>query len=210
MARMTACASMEPPSANRTVRCGSVDFQRGGRAGGDQFGAELLGLPARALGQLATRHPVRKAQVVLDPRALARLTAGRGAFDEHRAQTLGGAVDGGGQARGAAADDDQVVELLGRLGGQAQRVGQLGVGGIDEGFATFGDDDRQPQAVLAGGLQEPLAGGLVGHEPGVVEPVAGQEVADLPGPGRPAVPDHLGVRDRVFGCRSPRVQQRRR
>ena len=150
------------------------------------------------VGQLAARHPVRKAQVVLDPRALAGLAAGRGAFDEHRAQTLGGAVDGRGQAGGAAADDDQVVEVLRQRGGQAQRVGQLGVAGFDEGFAAFGDDDRQPQAVLAGGLEELLAGGLVGHEPGVVEPVAGQEVAHLPGPGRPAVPDHLGVGDGVF------------
>ena len=133
---MTACASMDPPSANRTVRAEPLISSAVAVAGGDQFGAELLRLPARALGQLAAGHPVGKAQVVLDPRALAGLAAGGGAFDEHRAQSLGGAVDGGGQARGAAADHDQVVELLRRRGGQAQRVRQFGVGGLDQGFTA--------------------------------------------------------------------------
>ena len=41
---------------------GSVDLQGGGRAGGDQFGAELLGLPARPIGQLAAGHPVRESR----------------------------------------------------------------------------------------------------------------------------------------------------
>src|SRR5258707_15559871 len=96
--RVDGAAVAEPDGS-----CAAVDFQRGGGAGGDEFGAELFGLLARPLGQLAARHPVRKPEVVLDPRALARLAAGRGAFDEHRAQTLGGAVDGGGPARGPPA-----------------------------------------------------------------------------------------------------------
>ena len=135
--RVDGAAVGEPDGA-----LGPVDLQRGGRAGGDQFGAELLRLSARPIGQLAARHPVRKAEIVLDPRALAGLTAGRGAFDEHRAQPLGSAVDGGGQARGSTTDHDQVVELLRRRGGQAQRVGQFGVAGFDQGVAAFGDDDR--------------------------------------------------------------------
>src|SRR5262249_5414887 len=36
---------------------GTVDLQGGGRAGGDQFGAELLRLSAGPVGQLAARYP---------------------------------------------------------------------------------------------------------------------------------------------------------
>ena len=142
MATMTACASMEPPSANRTVRAhpliSSAVAVRAVMSSAPNFSACLRARWASWLPDT----PSGKAEVVLDPRTLAGLAAGRGAFDEHRAQSLGGAVDGGGQAGGPAADDDQVVELLRRCGGQAQRVGQLGVGGFDEGVAAFGDDDR--------------------------------------------------------------------
>ena len=190
------------------MRLRSVHLQRGGCARGDELGAELLRLLPCPLGELAARHPVRKAQVILDPRALARLAAGRSAFDQHRPQPLRCAVHRGGQPRRAAADDDQVVELLRRCGGQAQLAGKLGVGGLDQRLAAFRHDDRQPHAVLARGLQQLLAGGLVGHEPGVEKAVAGEEVADLPGPRRPAVPDHLGVGDGAFRRPLPRRQQR--
>ncbi len=79
--------------------------------------------------------------------------------------------------------------------------------GFDERVAVFGDDDREPPAVLAGRLQQLLADGLVGGEPVVVQPVAGQEVADLPGSRRPAVTDHLGVRDGALRRSLPGLQQ---
>ena len=49
--------------------------------------------------------------------------------------------------------------------------------------------------------------GLVGGEPVVVQSVAGQEVADLPGSRRPAVTDHLGVRDGTLRRSLPGLQQ---
>lgn len=102
--------------------------------------------------------------------------------------------------------DEVKVKL--HLGGQAQRVGQFGVGGLDQRVAVLGDDDGQPPPVLAGGLEQLLAHGFVGHEPVVVKSVAGQEVTDLPGPCRPAMSDHLGVRNGMLGHRAPGFQQR--
>ena len=78
---------------------------------------------------------VGEAQVVLDPGALAGLAAGRGPLDQDGPQPLGRAVHGRAEAGRAAADDDEVVELLGRGGGQADVGGQLGVGRLDQHLA---------------------------------------------------------------------------
>src|SRR6185437_9644851 len=60
---------------------------------GQELGAEALRLRRRPPGQVGPGEPDREAQVVLDPRALAGLAAGRLALDERGAQALGGAVD---------------------------------------------------------------------------------------------------------------------
>src|SRR6202012_1019045 len=101
-----------PAVAEADRALGAVDLQSNGRAGGDEFGAELLRLSARAISQLAAGYPVRKTQIVFDPRALAGLAPRRSRLYQPRAQTFGSAVDGGGQARGPSADHDQVVEVL--------------------------------------------------------------------------------------------------
>jgi len=104
-------------------------------------GAELLRLPARPIGQLATGHPVREAQVVLDPElwrpgppvAVRSISTVRNPSEAP--------VDAA--ARPAVRpDDDQVVELLRRRGRQAQRIGQFGGRWAQWGVAAFGDDDR--------------------------------------------------------------------
>src|SRR6266540_792394 len=64
-------------------------------AGGEQFGAEPDGLAASPVGQLVAGHAVGKAEVVLDPRTLAGLAAGRGALDQDGTQPLGRAVHRG-------------------------------------------------------------------------------------------------------------------
>ena len=67
----------------------------------------------RAAGQLGAADPGREAEVVLDPPRRARLAAERGALDDQRVESLGGAVDRRGESGGAAADHEQ-VDLLAR------------------------------------------------------------------------------------------------
>ena len=85
-----------------------------------RLGAELGGLAAGAVGQLGAGDAVGEAEVVLDPAALPGLPARGLPLDEHGAQPLGRAVDGGAQPGRAAADDHEVVELLPRVDGQAR------------------------------------------------------------------------------------------
>ncbi len=191
---------------------GPVDLQADHVARGQHLGPELGRLPAGPLGQLRPGHPVREAEVVLDPRALARLPSGRGALDQHRAQPLGRAVHRRAQPGRAAADDDQVVEVLGGRGGQSHLAGQLGVGRLHQRLAVRGDHDRQPEPVAVGGLdagraQQPLPFRLVRGVPAVRHLVAGQELAHLRRARRPPVADDLGLRDRPVVRAQPRLEQ---
>ena len=79
--------------------------------------------------------------------------------------------------------------------------------GLDERLALLGDDDRQPQAVEARGIEQLLALGLVGHERAEGVLVARQELTHLPRPGVPPVADDLGVRDGAVADRPPRLEQ---
>ena len=162
MARMTACASMEAAVRERDPARRAADLQAGHLPGGQHLGAELGRLPPGPVGQLRAGHPVREAQVVLDPRALPGLPAGRQPLDQHGPQPLGRAVHRGAQPGRAAADHDQVVEVLGRRGGQPDPGGQLGVGRLHHRIAVRGDHHRQRQPVRARGIQQPLAFGLIG------------------------------------------------
>src|SRR5581483_4531922 len=89
-------------------------------------GAELPRLRDGPAGQLGAADPGREAEVVLDPPRGPRLAPERGALDEKRVKALRGAVDGGGEA-GRAAADDQQVDLLARqqLATDAQRTQHL-------------------------------------------------------------------------------------
>ena len=86
-------AISEPDAAPRPGHLKPDDI-----SGGEHLGAELAGLAPGPVGQLRARDAVREAQVVLDPRALPGLAAGRGALDQDRPQSLGRAVHGGTQA----------------------------------------------------------------------------------------------------------------
>ena len=134
MARITARVPIDRPSDRCTVRALPSTSSAVTSRGGDQLGIELFGLPTGPFGELSPGQPVREAEVVLDARALTGLSAGGGALDEHGPEAFGRAVDRGGQTRGPAADDHQVVEVAGGRGRQPQCRGQLGVGGGDRAF----------------------------------------------------------------------------
>src|SRR5439155_16635611 len=88
-------------------------FERDGAVGGRGSGAELARLTDGAAGELGAADAGGEAEVVLDPARRSRLAAERRALDDQRVEPLGGAVDGGGEAGRAAADDEQ-VDLLAR------------------------------------------------------------------------------------------------
>jgi hypothetical protein len=71
-------------------------------------GAELASLADCGARELGTADPGGEAEIVLDPARRSRLTAQRGALDDQRVEPLRGTVDGGGEAAGAATDDEQV------------------------------------------------------------------------------------------------------
>jgi hypothetical protein len=61
--------------------------------------------------QLDARDSSREAEVILDPAGGSSLATESGALDDQRVEPFGGAVHGGGESRGAAADHEQ-VDLL--------------------------------------------------------------------------------------------------
>ena len=90
---------------------GALRLEADDRSGGQQLGAEAERLPPGPVGQLIAGHAVGKAEVVLDPRALAGLAAGRRPFHDDGLQSLRGRVHRRAEPGRAAADDHQVVEL---------------------------------------------------------------------------------------------------
>ena len=81
----------------------------GDRDGLEYFHAVTLSLAGHALSQFVPRHPVREAGVVVETLGHASLAAeGRLLDDEYR-KILARRVDGGGDSRRTAPDDDQVV-----------------------------------------------------------------------------------------------------
>ncbi len=157
----------------------AVHLQAGHLARGQHLGAELRGLPPGPVGELRPRYPIREAQVVLDPRALPRLTSGREPLHQHGAQPLRSAVHRGAQPGRPAADDDQVVEVVRRRCGQPNARSQLSIGWLDQRVAVRGDHHRQRAAVRSGSLEQPLTFRFLGHVPAVRHLVAGEELAHL-------------------------------
>ena len=129
------------------------------------------------------------------------LPAGRVALDHHRAQALGGAVDGGGQPGGPAAHHHQVVE------GRSARV-------VDPHPLGDGAQARAPPAPRRRGTPAPAGGSgsapggrrcssaapraALDVEPAVRHVVARQEVLQLVRLARPAVAHHA---DAVLAAR---------
>ncbi len=159
MATMTACAATSMPSPNCTTRAGPFARSAGDVARGEDLGAELDGLPAGPVGELGAGHAVGEAEVVLDPRRLAGLAAGRLPLDQQGAQPLRRAVDGGAETGRPATDDDEVVEVRGRCGRQADGGRHLGRGGRHQRLSLRRDHQRQPVRADAGGRQQPLPSG---------------------------------------------------
>ena len=184
-------AAGERDDALRSARLELVDL-----LDRQQLGAEAARLVVRAAGEVGAGEAVREAEVVLDPRALAGLAAGRLALHEHGAQPLGRAVHRRREPGRAAADDDQVVEVELGLGRDAEPRRELERRRRLEHRAVAQEHRGQPVRADAGDVEQPARLGVaVEVEPLVGDPVAGEQVARLVRGGREAVADdpHLGV-----------------
>src|SRR5919201_5681265 len=149
-------------------------------------GAELSRLERRTPGELGAGEARRKAEVVLYPRARARLTARGEALDHERAEALGGGVDRRGEPGRTAAEHDDVEGLAVDLGSQAQLGGDRLHGGVADD-AVRADQDR----ALRGPDAEPFEQGpalVVGvqvvprerNEVALQEPAAGESISRPP------------------------------
>ena len=178
-------------------------------AGQHQLGAEPRDLGERALGEVGAAQALGEAEVVLDRRALAGLSARGLALDDDRAEPLGSGVHPGREPGRAAADDADVVErLLGLdVRGRGRRRPRASVGdrsGSRSGTSTSG----RSVARATGQLEQPPAL-LVALDvvPAVGDVVAGEERLQLVGAVRPAVADHLDVVGDLRVAASPVAEQ---
>ena len=160
----------------------------------DTSRAVSISAPSRCACAVARRarsaplSPVGEAEVVLDPRALPGLPAGRVALHHQRPQPLRRAVDRGGQPGRAATEDHEVVEgkLRRRCAGRSARRSRSG---------RAAPEPRRPRTrAPAGGPRPGRAAAIsaarlgVGDvEPAVGDAVAGEEVAGGVRLGREAV-----------------------
>ena len=95
------------------------------------LGAEALGLEQRVPGQLRSRDAGREAEIVLDPRAGAGLTAGGDRVGGEHVEPFGRRVHRGGEPGGAGADHDEVVDVVvSSVSGEAGAAGEVGKRGI--------------------------------------------------------------------------------
>lgn len=106
-------AGSDHSSSRHGRAIGQVDDQVAGffaqsdsRAGSAQLGTELFGLYQAPPDEVATRDTRWETEVVLDPRARARLTTGGDHVHAQGPQALRSTVDRGCQASWASADDD--------------------------------------------------------------------------------------------------------
>ena len=93
---------------------------------GDELSPELQGLEVAPVRQVRTSEAGGESHVILDPRAGSRLAARAESVEDDGGESLGGAVDRGGEAGWPGSDDHQVERLRADRALQAQALGQAG------------------------------------------------------------------------------------
>jgi hypothetical protein len=151
-----------------------------------QHRVEPARLQRRLARQLRAGDPGREAEVVLDPRARTGLAAGRPRLGHQRPQSLGPSVHGGREARGTAAEHDEVEPLAVDLRAQPELPGDLGRRWV----AQHGGVAHEDRRLLARDLQpvEHRGAVVVGVDvvPAHGDEVALEQVAHLEGAPRAA------------------------
>ena len=134
--RPSVSVNVNSPSAPR------AQSQSRGLRRNQDLGSELLRLHERAAGERLAGDAGRKAEVVLDARARARLSAKRPAIEHDDAQAFRGGVDGGGQARRSGTDDNDVIEFFARSDVEHAQTAPEGFFGRVEQHGVVGADDQ--------------------------------------------------------------------
>src|SRR5256884_10019576 len=90
-----------------------------------------------------SRKAGRKAEIIFDARAQARLAARSFALDDHGTQAFARAVHGGGKSGGTASYDDEIVKIGLRAGAEANFVRDGGQQGLGEARPVGGPHERE-------------------------------------------------------------------
>jgi hypothetical protein len=114
---------------------------------------------------------------------------------------------GRGQPGRSGTDHGDIIGGRGRSGRGRQRLGDLGEGGIAQGQAVEGDHHRELPGGCADLLQQHATLIGVGGQEAVWDLVAGQQVPELMGAGRPLLADHLDGLEAGTVQLRPLVQQ---
>ena len=132
-------------------------------------------------------------------------------LDNHGPQAFGGGVDRGSEPGRACADHRHIEDLPGRdRCHEAEGVGDLGVGGVDQRWPLSPEpehDNRQVrrlQAEFSQHLPAALGGGVIkaGRDP-----VAGEKVTQLLRPRGPSLADHLRRLEAAAALAAPLPQE---
>lgn len=154
--------------------------------GGEEFGAEALGLEDGAAGEFGAADAGGEAEVVLDAGAGAGLATGSVAIQEQRPQSFRSAVDRRRETCRTRADDDEIVEIMGSGDAEAEVFGELGQGGMGEGSAVFEQHGREIGVrESSGGEEVGRLGVAIDIEPAVGDEITGEEILDGVGEGGP-------------------------
>src|SRR6185312_476658 len=113
-------------------------------------------------------------EVVLDPGALPCLTAGCSSLDDHDPQALGSRIDGGAQASRTTADDHHVIELVLRVGAQADRICHLDQTRLYQRLTITGDHHRCLTLLRTSGGEQASTVRIIDVVPAVGHHVAGE------------------------------------
>ena len=126
----------------RAVRAPAIERIHAG--GNHDFRAELLRLDESPRGQRLTGNSGRKAEVIFDARAGARLAAEGAGVEHHDRQAFGRRIDGRRQPGRTGADDRDVVnKILTRAADHAQLPRERRFRRIVQHSAVGADDQRQ-------------------------------------------------------------------
>jgi hypothetical protein len=158
----TAIRELDPPRiAGLPFAAAAIEPRHLERDG--ELGAELVRLVERASGQRHARDAGGKAEIVLDPRRGAGLSAERALVEHQHREPLGGGVDRGGEAGRPGADHGDIVERLRiELGRDAEAHSRLDVRGPLEHGAVGAEHQRKILRLHAEALNHGAAFLVVG------------------------------------------------
>ena len=180
--------------AERQVLVSRVDGHAGHLERHEQLGAKPLRLRHGAPRQLAAADAGWKPEIVLDPRAAARLPAGRVPIEQQRPQPFRRAVDRRREARRTGADNHEVVEIERGRQRSAEALGHLTWLGVAQRRPILEEQRRQVADADPGRVEQASRVRIARDvEPAIGDEIAREKVLDLVRARRPLVSNQPAV-----------------